>query len=653
MNCFKAGIPPPAIYLEAAILCRECKSYVPTTSAAFQALQRRSPSDARRALWSLGTILDQVLHSGPDTRLSSTQFRRLIRGWGDIRWWIAKLLNDFVLENQPQTPGDFDFQRNVLIIVAELSTYLDLDAPDPSLKTEMQDLCLQNLESTLELALRTWIYVLENYSEDLISSHCSAMISYTGMFKESPFRVLPRVLEKMPGSEGVILQTVVKELQKPNGVTISVFWSCLDAIMGCCLNETIFSRLLEGSLVRWLSWIMLKMTKLWNTEIAHESQFLLAIANCVRCLSIAFKESYSWISTAIEHDFFPAVLLSVYFVIHKRSEGSGQALEAALHELFTAIQPFLVYRSVLRSFLRAMDKAQRRSPELYRQLVDLPQNSEKPDKCFATAWKNFYDLAKDRQRLRKECVAAGYIMCAFSGCPKARFDSSISFELKECSRCQVTRYCSTDCQKRDWRRHRQECRDLRRRMVLGGRPAAYSHIDEQYLVYLARERGQRFYTSPQIEESLDRNPNTLIDKIINIDFRHEPPRMWIVTYEKYQSEIKKGEEYYTVENYNKLVRQSKVNGCILLIQGVFAGELLVPRIVVTGVLENDLCDIEDESDDSSFEDDGTSTEDSNESGSEIDDSDEDGGSDADEDGGHTRSNKEESSGVDYSIDDID
>ncbi|TFK85233.1 hypothetical protein K466DRAFT_198348 [Polyporus arcularius HHB13444] len=44
-----------------------------------------------------------------------------------------------------------------------------------------------------------------------------------------------------------------------------------------------------------------------------------------------------------------------------------------------------------------------------------------------------------------------------AGCQK---DATAEMELQRCSRCKLTRYCSTECQTKDWKRHKQTCSQI-------------------------------------------------------------------------------------------------------------------------------------------------------------------------------------------------
>lgn len=80
-------------------------------------------------------------------------------------------------------------------------------------------------------------------------------------------------------------------------------------------------------------------------------------------------------------------------------------------------------------------------------------------RCKEVAYCDDACLEKDRRHVKRECVAllaeqppppprqAKY-MC--SGCFREK-------ATKRCARCKITRYCSVECQRRDWEEHRKRC----------------------------------------------------------------------------------------------------------------------------------------------------------------------------------------------------
>ncbi|RPD60273.1 hypothetical protein L226DRAFT_555144 [Lentinus tigrinus ALCF2SS1-7] len=47
-----------------------------------------------------------------------------------------------------------------------------------------------------------------------------------------------------------------------------------------------------------------------------------------------------------------------------------------------------------------------------------------------------------------------------SSCAGCQKDATSSMELQRCSRCKLTRYCGTECQRDDWKRHKQTCSQI-------------------------------------------------------------------------------------------------------------------------------------------------------------------------------------------------
>ncbi|KAF9072498.1 hypothetical protein BDP27DRAFT_1320554 [Rhodocollybia butyracea] len=460
---------------------------------------------------------------------------------------------------------EVDFQTKILIIIPELTVYLDLAVAE-AVGDKIRNVLKEDFGPLLDLAVRTWIYVLDNCSRDTRDR-------------------VGDVLEQMPGSEHIILRSIVQELQLPM-CYVENLWFALDVILGCARHhDTMFERFLDGGMVRWLCWSFKRMTlhRLLDLEISNDNEYLQAIATCVHCLEAAFIDSYNWIPLAISYDFLKAVIQSGPFIAKRRSTLGGVALEESLHMVFETMKPFLLYRSVLRPFLWFVKSAQRLKPELYRQLIDMPPNTEYPDICFPTTWKGFVTLAEERQESRRTANKEGEFICSNLDCSL----DSTNAKLKQCSCCRAILYCSKKCQKSDWSEHREECEMLRSRAISGGRPAPWSQFDQDFFTYLTEDCGRRLLTSPQFRYSLEIDSNGFGDKIITLDFRKNPPIMHFLTFEQYLIDSQTSNSHIlTAENYDELVEETKT-GYTLLLQGIFPGEDGIPESVVTSVVEDD------------------------------------------------------------------
>jgi hypothetical protein len=58
-------------------------------------------------------------------------------------------------------------------------------------------------------------------------------------------------------------------------------------------------------------------------------------------------------------------------------------------------------------------------------------------------------------------VATSAMTCCNQGCVNVRGSSEQSLGRSKCGRCSKVAYCSRDCQKADWVRHKLVCRHLK------------------------------------------------------------------------------------------------------------------------------------------------------------------------------------------------
>ncbi|KAI0754128.1 hypothetical protein C8Q80DRAFT_1137070 [Daedaleopsis nitida] len=54
-----------------------------------------------------------------------------------------------------------------------------------------------------------------------------------------------------------------------------------------------------------------------------------------------------------------------------------------------------------------------------------------------------------------------------ASCAHCKTDASSRADMKRCSACKMTRYCSADCQRGDWRRHKTACKCVRSVEITG------------------------------------------------------------------------------------------------------------------------------------------------------------------------------------------
>lgn len=78
-----------------------------------------------------------------------------------------------------------------------------------------------------------------------------------------------------------------------------------------------------------------------------------------------------------------------------------------------------------------------------------------------------------------------FIIVGFQSTSLEAKSDCVFLQLREfniCGRCQVARYCGSQCQQRDWPAHKKQCRERKRVLALESEPERWSALT------LARER---------------------------------------------------------------------------------------------------------------------------------------------------------------------
>ena len=87
--------------------------------------------------------------------------------------------------------------------------------------------------------------------------------------------------------------------------------------------------------------------------------------------------------------------------------------------------------------------------DIHRSLLDL----DKPTKCYTPTHETF--CHPKEYNYNDDSVGYGYEQCHSEGC--YTYDKN---NLLKCSGCKVVKYCSRECQKKDWARHKKDCKKL-------------------------------------------------------------------------------------------------------------------------------------------------------------------------------------------------
>lgn len=85
--------------------------------------------------------------------------------------------------------------------------------------------------------------------------------------------------------------------------------------------------------------------------------------------------------------------------------------------------------------------------------------------------------------------------------------------LKKCSGCDVRRYCSPDCQKKDWSRHKQECKDFQKYGV--------EIVKFTYLEYIDQLEKDPEFRASEFRHETPENAEVMLKRMLS--WRENPP----------------------------------------------------------------------------------------------------------------------------------
>lgn len=182
-------------------------------------------------------------------------------------------------------------------------------------------------------------------------------------------------------------------------------------------------------------------------------------------------------------------------------------LEATPEEILSdIITPFLIYPSVLQAVEKYTKKAGKRA-----------KPSSENTKEFRVAWDHFTDwietLLQAKKAINEHNPARAYETCHMCGKP------DVQGEFKRCKGCMVLIYCSPQCQKRDWKKHGQGCKDvqqLREEKRVTETPKRDWRFIKRFIIYhLSLLDGDE-----DVSRKFDACKNEYVE--ITLDFTEEP-----------------------------------------------------------------------------------------------------------------------------------
>ncbi|KAJ8089848.1 hypothetical protein PM082_018424 [Marasmius tenuissimus] len=159
---------------------------------------------------------------------------------------------------------------------------------------------------------------------------------------------------------------------------------------------------------------------------------------------------------AMEAGIFDAIFKSFpcFYQVKRYSKAAWVGdLDQTFQCLLEGAAMMLVYPPVLRSFLRAVRRIEKR-PEL-------KEKMQKEWPAFWESWRLTKDKALRLWRIYRSAQQMRLSLCDYNQCPELQPDSHRPISYLRCAACLSVVYCSYSCRKKDWKTgHRVECSRL-------------------------------------------------------------------------------------------------------------------------------------------------------------------------------------------------
>ncbi|KAF5360294.1 hypothetical protein D9758_009160 [Tetrapyrgos nigripes] len=256
-----------------------------------------------------------------------------------------------------------------------------------------------------------------------------------------------------------------------------------------------------------------------------------------------------------------------------------KTLAQSFADFLELLPRYLCYHRVLDPVLQLLKK----EIPAHRSLEGIP--NAKPS-AFHPNYSHFRDVlhevkthAFEIKALRDEFEQEGLVICANPECPDQGMQTHCKFSRKQCSRCQVTTYCSKTCQRQDWKtyEHRVKC-DMYCEGTLGLKNVL-TDVDQQFMEWytLHQTRVHR-----KTIGSLLRQQKTAM-QILFMDFRKTTtPAFFVTTIDRYTVDawehsvvdeaLSKEECDAQISEFLAKIRGFRLAGYQTVVHGIYPGE---------------------------------------------------------------------------------
>ncbi|KAH8079436.1 hypothetical protein BXZ70DRAFT_996345 [Cristinia sonorae] len=412
--------------------------------------------------------------------------QRLVDAWPGIFKWtvflVASRVEDLELDNR---------RRKATLDVISLCWYT-LAHQDL-----LREIMVQT-PATIEIATRLWI----EEDKGLIPSSSPIHVGSCALgelLKMAKKPELDRMLKAKGGKADEIaklsmtrLKTALKSPQ-PNAASLMIYMDFINSLSRV-YSHPLRRALLSANVIWVFTGALVKLSVLVNT--ANNQDYIDAMVSGFGYLRNCLESSdgFTWVSQSVGAGLLPAFCdCSPLF---KRLDPEDLNL---VTDIIDSILPrYLVYRSVIDAVDHSMAK------------LSKSQRDRVGKSIVAKKWDAFYDLAYERKLvlLHNDVTKGRNLTCDNIKCQKVKSKE----EVRRCSACLTTFYCSKECQTTAWKEgdHKTMCKLKERERMEGKseaisrKDAAFFHVlfmrDARKLRYDCRKIMERDYPSASIHD---------------------------------------------------------------------------------------------------------------------------------------------------------
>ncbi|KAK0450365.1 uncharacterized protein EV420DRAFT_751287 [Desarmillaria tabescens] len=387
---------------------------------------------------------------------------RVMQQW-IVAWEWPSFMSDEVISKEPLSAEGIEFQYSVAEFVADLHRLAAFESQGTLHEVEV--LRMPGFFSTL---VRLWFHMLRHGGSPAALrgiSHSLIVFNAIDLDNMDNFRVAIKevglVLQDIQDAAALFSAHISRTIEVNtinmcllNG-PLTLMAYALDFNSDCILHPfiachgptlvtTLMARLASSKLTYELGNIDDKNLDKHIQGNMAESSFLL----CIELLEICIRtHGLPCVIQTLQGRLLPTCFKVALF-FKPRSRPSLDNFEAICSELFRRIATFSIYPKVMRLVIKSNKHLEAHS-------LKALFKSTAPGMW--SSWNNLCDTA-----MQRHVNKLGYSALPRKICNNSQFCSPyiLPIDAKRCAGCLSVHYCSRECQKSDWKSHRQKCKSL-------------------------------------------------------------------------------------------------------------------------------------------------------------------------------------------------